>query len=160
MSEQSATTEPVENAETPSAEPQGNAPENSGDTTDWKAEARKWESRAKENSAAAAQLKELQDKDKTDAERIAELERENAAHRLEKQRAEWARDITKGSRVPAAALRGDSEQAMREHFEELKALIPDNPNPQTVIPGDAERQQLALNGSGIEDALRDALGIQ
>lgn len=40
------------------------------DTTDWKAEARKWEGRAKDNSTAAARLKELEDAQKTTEERL------------------------------------------------------------------------------------------
>lgn len=38
--------------------------------TDWKAEARKWEARAKTNSDAAAQLKEIEDAKKTDEDRL------------------------------------------------------------------------------------------
>ena len=34
--------------------------------TDWKAEARKWESRAKENSAAAAELQKLKESQMTE----------------------------------------------------------------------------------------------
>lgn len=39
---------------------------------DWKAEARKWEQRAKENTAAAKRLQEIEDQNKTEAERNAE----------------------------------------------------------------------------------------
>jgi len=40
--------------------------------TDWKAEARKWEQRAKENRSAADELAAIKEAQKTDAERAAE----------------------------------------------------------------------------------------
>lgn len=52
------------------------------DEPDWKSEARKWEKRAKENSDAAARLKEFEDAQKTESERLAEqLETERQAAR-------------------------------------------------------------------------------
>ena len=108
-------------------------------------------------------LKELEDRDKTEAEktaeRVRELEKENEAFRLEKQRQEWATAITAGSHIPASALRGDTEDDLRTHFDELKSLIPEPTNPRTVIPGEPEKQPLALNGDGLEGVLRKALGI-
>lgn len=47
-------------------------PEPQGDGTDWKAESRKWEKRAKDNSDAAKRLKELEDKDKSESEKLSE----------------------------------------------------------------------------------------
>jgi hypothetical protein len=43
-----------------------------GEGTDWKAEARKWESRAKENHDAATRLRELEDAQKTEQQKLAE----------------------------------------------------------------------------------------
>jgi len=40
--------------------------------TDWKAEARKWEERAKANHAAATELAKLKDADKTEIQRALE----------------------------------------------------------------------------------------
>ncbi|MEV0267714.1 hypothetical protein AB0H43_02980 [Hamadaea sp. NPDC050747] len=42
------------------------------DPTDWKAEARKWEARAKANNAAADELTAIKDAQKTEAEKVAE----------------------------------------------------------------------------------------
>lgn len=42
------------------------------DETDWKAEARKWESRAKENAIAAGKLTALEEAQKTEAQRLEE----------------------------------------------------------------------------------------
>lgn len=55
--------------------------------TDWKAKAREWEKRAKENSKAAQRLAEIEDAQKSDAEkaseRIAALEAEAAQARAD-----------------------------------------------------------------------------
>ena len=59
--------EPSPSAEEPAQEPSTQPAE-----TDWKAEARKWEARAKENSDAAARLKEFEDAQKTELERANE----------------------------------------------------------------------------------------
>lgn len=54
------------------------------------------------------------------------------------QRAKWAADIVKDSKVPASALRGATEDELKAHFEELKALIPaeeaPKPKPGAVGP--------------------------
>ena len=42
------------------------------DPTDWKAESRKWEDRAKENKTAAAELAAIKDSQRTEAERQAD----------------------------------------------------------------------------------------
>lgn len=42
------------------------------DETDWKAEARKWEQRAKDNKSAAEQLATLEESQKTESEKLAE----------------------------------------------------------------------------------------
>ena len=86
-------------------------------------------------------LKEYEDAQKTEsekqAERIAELERENASFKQRDQVAAWAAEITQGSHIPASALRGDTEEALRAHFDELKSLIPEpNGAPKQVVPID------------------------
>ncbi|PWG60853.1 hypothetical protein [Bifidobacterium catulorum] len=69
--------------------------------TDWEAKyretlahSRKWEQRAKDNSAAAAELEKLKESSLSEAERTAKrlkaLESENAAMKAERQHAEWA----------------------------------------------------------------------
>ena len=71
-----------------------------GDTTDWKAEARKHEARAKENAAAAKRLKEIEQAQMSEAEKAAERERE----------AEQLR--TENLRLKAANLHGISDENM------------------------------------------------
>ncbi|MCX5197220.1 hypothetical protein OOK31_25535 [Streptomyces sp. NBC_00249] len=54
----------------PPAGDQGGGPSGaSGDTTDWKAEARKWEARAKENKGATDELTKLREQAMTDQEK-------------------------------------------------------------------------------------------
>ena len=55
----------------PAPEPPAQEPQPPAET-DWKAEARKWEQRAKANSDAAARLQEIEDAQKTDAQRTTE----------------------------------------------------------------------------------------
>ena len=106
-------------------EPHGEAQQ-----TDWKAKfeqerahSRKWEQRAKDNSAAAAELDKLKESSLSEAEktakRLRELESENAAMKAEKQHAEWAAQVSKETGVPAELLRGDSLEAMGEYAKKL-----------------------------------------
>lgn len=69
-----STTEPsTEAPETPAQEQPADQPE--ADQTDWKAEARKWEQRAKENKQAASELEKQRLAAMTEAERaVAEAE--------------------------------------------------------------------------------------
>jgi len=66
MSEQQETNEPTDNVE-PQPEPDAPAQD-----TDWKAEARKWEQRAKANKDAAARLQQLEDAQKSEQEKLTE----------------------------------------------------------------------------------------
>lgn len=60
------------NPEAPKPQPPAREAEKGEEGTDWKAEARKWEARAKENSTAAARLAEIEDASKTEAQKAAE----------------------------------------------------------------------------------------
>lgn len=110
------------------------------DATDWKAEARKWEKLAKDNSNAAKRLTEIEEASKTELQKAQEradaAEKRAAEFESRDQRAKWAADIVKDSKVPASALRGATEDELKAHFEELKALIPaeEAPKPGAVGP--------------------------
>lgn len=60
------------------------------DTTDWKAEARKWESRSKENASAAQKLADIEESQKSDLQKS-----EDRAARAEKLAADSASDATR-----------------------------------------------------------------
>lgn len=87
--------------------------------TDWKAEARKWEIRAKENNAAAKRLAEIEEASKSEAQKQAEafanLQAENARLQAEALRSQVA--ATKG--VPADLLAGTTEEELNAAADRL-----------------------------------------
>ena len=101
--------------------------------TDWKAESRKWEARAKENSDASAKLAAMDEAAKSDLQKAQDAktaaEAERDALRQEKQVAQWVAEIAKASGVPAEALRGSTQDELQAHADQLKTLIapPDAP---------------------------------
>lgn len=110
-----ATTTPADAAQPKQADTQ--TPQQDDTTTDWVAEARKWEKRAKENSAAAkdrdalkAQLDKIADADKTETQKAtdraskAEQERDALAAQLDALRREQAIYRHAGTADPAALL--------------------------------------------------------
>lgn len=94
--------------------------------TDWKAQARKWEDRAKANHAAAEkaadlekQLADVQAQLVTATQTITEFE-------AEKSHAEWVKNALEAADLPdsyAGVLRGDSAEALLAHAEALKPLV-------------------------------------
>lgn len=116
---------------TPQGEPQGpDAPEKQEPAeTDWKAEARKWESRAKENltaakanEEAAQRLAEIEEAQKTEAqkaqERLEAAERRAAELEARSIRAEVA--AAKG--VPANLLSGSTQEELEASADALIAF--------------------------------------
>lgn len=71
-------------------------------------------------------LKEYEDRDKSDAQksadRIAELEKENAAYKQRDQVQAWAKEVAKDSPELAPLLRGSSREELEEHFAQLSSL--------------------------------------
>lgn len=136
---------------------------------DWKAEARKHEQRAKENLAkakanetAAQRLAQIEAENKTEAEKAQErLEAaEKRANELELKatRAEVA--AAKG--IPAALLSGSTQEELEASAEALIAFRGEtaSTDPATlVIPAEGGSPATALNGDGLESALKSALGI-
>lgn len=121
---------PAPPAET-TLDPTPPAPEAPAQETDWKAEARKWESRAKENKSAAERLAELEESQKTEAQKLADraaaAEAKVATYETEKQVAAWKADVSKETGVPAAALSGSTLEELQAHAEVLKPLITQAP---------------------------------
>lgn len=64
-------------------------------------------------------------------ERADEAERRAQALETKQQIADWKTQIAKDAGVPASALRGNTEEDLKAHAEELKALLPD-PNARKV----------------------------
>lgn len=133
--------------------------------TDWKAEARKWESRAKENlsaakanEGAAQRLAEIEEAQKTEAqkaqERLEAAEKRAAELELKATRAEVAN--VKG--VPANLLSGSTQEELEASADALLAFRGEQAKG-PIVPGQGAAPTLALNGDGLEGALKQALGI-
>lgn len=105
------TTEAVEVEQVEQAEPE---------KTDWKAEARKWESRAKKNSEAAAELDALKKAQMSETERLqaelAEAKAQAAAYEAEQQRTADAREVAKATGVPVELLSYCTDREAMERF--------------------------------------------
>lgn len=98
-------TEAAPEAAAPAQEPQPDTPateQPKADDTDWKAEARKWEQRAKENKQAAAELEKQRQASMTEAERaVAEAE----------QRGRSAAATDFGKRLATSTIRATAAEA-------------------------------------------------
>lgn len=134
-----------ENASQENAAQQQEQPQGKPDTTDWKAEARKWEDRAKANKAAADELealkKEQREKEesaKTDLEKaIAKAEKassELAEMKAAQQRADLVKKTARDYKVDEDLLTlmvGNTEDEIEANAKALKAkfdALPKYPN--------------------------------
>lgn len=126
MSEQTA-----EVAETEAPKPDAPAEEAPAQETDWRAEARKWEQRAKSNKDAADRIATIE------AEK-AQLAEKVTAYETKEKRAQLVSEVSQEAGVPAEVLRGNTREELEAHAEVLKALIkPSGP----VIPGQERAPQ-------------------
>lgn len=93
--------------------------------TDWKAEAKKWESRAKENKSAADKLAEIEEANKTEAQkaadRLAAAEKDAASARSEALRLRVAAKFGIGDEDADLFLTGGDEQTLTRQAERLSA---------------------------------------
>lgn len=91
-----------------------------------------------EAASYRVKLKEIEDRDKSEAEktaeRIAELERENARYKQRDQVQEWAKDIARDQPSLAPLLRGSTREELEEHFEQLRSLTT-KPTPKAAPSG-------------------------
>jgi hypothetical protein len=109
----------------PAREPEP-APKPESDDTDWKAEARKWEQRAKENKTASDELKRLQDANKTESQRLAE-DRDSHKARADQAQGELLRlrvGLAKGlSEAQARRLVGSTKEELEADADDLIATF-------------------------------------
>jgi hypothetical protein len=122
MSEPATDTPPVEAAQPPEASSQ-----EPPDTTDWKAEARKWEQRAKDNKKAADDLDKQRKASMTEAERaVAEAEQRGRLSALTEFGTRLAR-----TEFDAAAARRNPDYDTAGTFEwlDLSRFVGDNGEP-------------------------------
>lgn len=105
--------------------------------TDWKAECRKWEARAKENKGAADELQKLKESQMTEAEKLkaeaerAKAEAESARVEAERLKAESAREkaVKEAARATGvdadllALMSGDELEEIEANAATLKAKL-------------------------------------
>lgn len=115
---QADSAEGVEATETVETEP-------AQDGTDWKAEARKWESRAKENKTAADERDEH-------AARVAALEAEVEGFRAAEQIRKDTAEVAKEHGVNPDLLRGSTRDELDAHAQALKAALDARPAPPVI----------------------------
>lgn len=104
--------------------------------------------------AKAAEHDKAQEAAKSDLQKAVEraeaAEKRAQEYEQRDQRAKWAADIVKDSPVPASALRGSTEDELKAHFEELKALIPAEPPKKGAVgpyvPGEGNNNNGTLGG--------------
>jgi len=83
----------TQNAATENTEEPAQAPVETPAETDWKSEARKWEQRAKENSNAAQRLAEIEEANKSEAQKAADREAAATQRAVEAEARAARRDV-------------------------------------------------------------------
>lgn len=115
---------------------------------DWKAEARKWEQRAKDNKTSLETVTAERDKA---AGRVAELETANGtlSQRVQEFESKETRSallqkVSEETGVDASVLRGSTEEELREHAETLKGFLDAAPVA-PVVPGQGKMPETKDN---------------
>ena len=136
MSEVTQTAAP---ADAPAQAQEDQAQEPKVDETDWKAEARKWEQRAKENKSAAEELAQIREAQKSEAEKAADALKEAQAQ-AEQARAELLRyqiaakhGITDADDI-ALFLTGTDEDTLTKQATRLAERVADQSKPRSPRP--------------------------
>lgn len=161
--------ETPETVNTEPATPQATPNDVPAQETDWQAEARKWEKRAKENKSAADKLAEIEESKKTEIQKAMERA-EQAEQRINELEREKTRlSVIASHGIPEDyqdLIKGDSEEDLAASAEKVKSLIESAAQKQGaeqasyVIPAEGgSPASLPLNGDGIEASLKKALGI-
>lgn len=108
---------------------------------DWKAESRKWESRAKENLAAAKaneeaakRLAEIEESQKAEAQKQADALAEAQAQVAELTVAKTRAEVAAAKGVPAELLTGSTQEELEESADALIAFRGERPKG-PIIPG-------------------------
>lgn len=131
--------------------------------TDWKAEARKWESRAKENLAsakanedAARRLAEIEESQKTEAQKLQE-ERDKAQKDLAEERTARIRaEVANTKGIPANLLSGSTQEELEKSADALIAFRGEAPKG-PVVPGQGAAPRISPDSK--VNAFAQALGI-
>ncbi|CAB4152576.1 hypothetical protein UFOVP609_16 [uncultured Caudovirales phage] len=141
-----ATTEAVQ-------EPQG-SPE-----TDWKAEARKWETRAKADHEAANQWREFETNQKSEVEKMADELARFKAEASESSTKLLKFEVASQKGIPAEAmelLNGSTREELERAADKLLSLIADQSKPNTPKP-DLNQGKPPVSGVSTGDQFAAAL---
>lgn len=87
--------------------------------TDWKAEARKWEQRAKENTEAAKKLADLEEANKTELQKAIERAEKAEAVSAQATLTALKTRIAAEMNVPVEVLHGDDENALKASAQKV-----------------------------------------
>lgn len=135
--EQVETTEPDEGAANTEETEQPKKPTETVEF--WKAKAREQEKRAKENAAAAKELADFKESQKTETQKWMDRAQSAEGALSAIQVAQQIRDakdaVAKQYGVPADVLRGTDIDEIEEHAKSLKALLPE-PRKPGQVPGE------------------------
>ena len=127
-------------------------------------EAAKYRTEAKSNAEAAKRLAELEEAQKTAEEKAAERLAEAERRAAELEAKATVAEIAASSNIPADILTGPRDrtpEAVQEFADRLSGFLDERGKPRTPRPDPIQGQKtLALNGDGIESALRAKLGIR
>ena len=126
----------TETAEVEQAEPETDkAQTEPKPETDWKAEARKWEARAKENKGAAEKLAQIEEANKTEFEKAKEraekAESESKKLKAEIERRQIIEQVASDTGVSTSVLSrmiGDTEEEISANAAAVKAAVPNYPS--------------------------------
>lgn len=127
--------------------------------TDWKAEARKWEARAKENKSKADKLDELEEASKSALEKAQEraqkAENKVKEFEAEAQRKQWLEEVAKETGLPSSVLRGNTRDEIMAHAQSLKPYFEKTSAP--IVRSDDMRSNTQKVGKTNADRLFDSL---
>lgn len=150
--------EPINQPQEPAKAP---APEPKQDEIDWKAEARKWETRAKENKSAADELTGLRDSQKTAeqkfGERLAEMEKRAADAESKALRSDIAAKFGINAEDRDLFLTGTDESTLTAQATRLAAREADRKKQGNVAPKEGATKVSSEGDSGKREFLNSLM---
>lgn len=122
--------------ETPTPTPEVK-PEPQGESTDWKAEARKWEARAKADHEVAQKWREYEQSQKSEHEKLAEELARAKAEASQASTTLLRYEIAAEKGISGAALdllTGSTREELAANADKLLSLIADQSKPKSPLP--------------------------
>lgn len=157
---ETVTPEPVAEGATPEAEPLGEK-----GVAALKAERLARAAAEKRESDLAAKVKAYEDRDKSDAEKLQEQLAELSGRAAKAERESARLSVIATHQIPAEyhdLVQGADEESLTASAAKVRSLLDATASTERasfIIPDEGGSPALALNGDGIESALKKALGI-